>query len=136
MSDHKCPKCKAPLRADNVNIARGLGSCAECQAVFSLEAHEPEALPKPTVELPKGMSLDQLGHEFALKRRWFSPMAIFMVIFCILWDGFMVVWFSIAASQKEGLMAAAGSLHLLVGIGVTYWTVCLFFNTTVMLAED
>ena len=42
----------------------------------------------------------------------------------------MVVWFSIAISQKIYIMALFGSFHALIGLGILYGTIAAWFNKT------
>lgn len=42
----------------------------------------------------------------------------------------MVVWMSIALSQGQLMMAAFGSIHTLVGLGLIYFCVASFVNKT------
>jgi hypothetical protein len=82
--------------------------------------------------LPKGFSLENTGEELRIKRRWFSPLFIFLTVFAVFWDGFLLVWFFIALTNGEPVMAAAGSFHALVGIGLTYFVVAGYINSTLI----
>jgi len=44
----------------------------------------------------------------------------------------MVVWMSIALNQGQWIMAAFGSIHALVGLGLIYFCVANFLNKTRM----
>jgi hypothetical protein len=62
------------------------------------------------------------------------------LLFCIFWDGFLVVWYSIGitglfSDNFEGpvwLMLLFPVLHVAVGVGMTYAVLCGFLNRTVV----
>jgi hypothetical protein len=80
--------------------------------------------------MPKGIRLFRRANGLRILRRWFSAKVFGLLFFCLFWDGFMVVWFSIAIKQRIWPMAAFGSIHGLVGVGLTYFTLAGFLNTT------
>lgn len=75
-------------------------------------------------------NISELGNELTISYRWMACQAYFLVFFCIAWDGFLVVWYSIAVSTGEVLMMVFPVIHVAVGIGLTYYTICLFVNRT------
>lgn len=79
------------------------------------------------IENRKKFNIDTQGDKLVISYKWFSPVALFLVFFCIAWDGFLVMWFTIDSPVFFKLFAI---IHLAVGIGLTYYTICLFVNTT------
>lgn len=65
-----------------------------------------------------------------IRRKWFGPHVFFLIPFTLFWDGFMVFWFYTAFTQGQLMMAAFGSIHAMVGIGLTYFVICSFANAT------
>jgi hypothetical protein len=146
----KCKKCHAEIPAENINIQPAIAKCNVCSAVFSFYD---EIAPRPAesggggtpgilsrsrftdLGLPKGFTLENTGEEIRIRRRWFSPLFIFLTVFVVFWDGFLFVWFIIAFTNGEPAMAAAGSLHALVGIGLTYFVVAGYINSTLIAAN-
>ena len=128
----ECPVCKSPLTADEVNIDRAIAECNSCNVAFTVEGVRSEArAPKPEVSLPENMRIETLGNELTLTRRWFGPAAIFLALFSATWDGFLIFMAVAAVRSGAGLpMLAFGSIHALVGVGLTYFTLCLFVNST------
>lgn len=86
------------------------------------------------VPMPRGIEVDDRGSDLRLSRRWFTPMALFLVFFCAAWDAFLVFWYGMALTQKEvpWLMVVFPIGHLAVGVGLSYFTLCLFLNRTVV----
>jgi hypothetical protein len=82
------------------------------------------------VPLPENLNIVHDRGTFIIRRRWFSAAAWLLVFFALFWNGFMVVWMSIALSQGQWMMAAFGSIHACVGLGLIYFCVASFINKT------
>ncbi len=126
----KCRNCGSPLSPENISPQLAAARCPHCRALFAIHADGPPPVPKPDVPLPKGFSLREYGGSLEITRRWIGPAAFFLLIFALFWNGFMIVWHGIALSQGEWIMSAFGLIHTAVGIGVAYFTLALFINTT------
>ncbi len=85
--------------------------------------------------------IDESREELSITYRWFSFVHIFLAFFCLIWDGFLVVWYSIAfASFNDSggaslIMILFPVLHLAAGVGLTYYTICGFFNRTYLRVD-
>ena len=89
-----------------------------------------QTLPAP---MPGNVTVDNHGTGLTLSYRWFSYKFIFLVFFCIFWDGFLVFWYSQALSGNAPLMMILFPLlHVGVGVGLTYYTVAGFVNRTIV----
>lgn len=98
-------------------------------------------LPAP---MPERVTRELLPTGLRLTYRWFKPAAWFMLFFCVFWNGFLVFWYSAATADvdwSKGLDTVAGPnllfllfplLHVAAGIGMTYFTACLFVNSTMV----
>lgn len=84
----------------------------------------------PIVPLPEGIQVLYDRDAFIIRRRWFSALAIFLLFFALFWNGFMVVWMGIALISGAWIMAAFGSIHALIGLGLAYYCLASFLNTT------
>jgi len=70
---------------------------------------------------------DQYGLNMEL--RWFSPVAIFLAFFCIAWMSFLAFWYGMAiSSDGPWIMFIFPIVHVAVGVGLSYFTLCKFFN--------
>lgn len=134
----ECIKCGESIAAEDINLNRLLAKCSACNAVFSFaeqvdaSARGVQGVRDP-VRLPKGMRDESSRSGLRLVRRWFGPCVIFLAIFCMMWDGFLVFWYS--AALKEGaplVMKVAPLVHVLVGLVLSYWVVAGFVNSTVV----
>ncbi len=137
ISELRCKSCGAPLAAENVVEHLAMARCSHCGAVMALEGlhgwtdqagGEPKS--RPPVPMPPGIRVEHPSGQFQITRRWYNHGLWFLLVFCIFWNGFMIVWHSIALSQGAWFMSAFGLIHTLVGIGVAYITLAGFLNTT------
>jgi len=144
-----CPHCGQQIHADDINLDKALAKCRECNAVFSFADAVDEAtdaaqrVPRrreapADMPLPAGLKIEDWGPNLRFVRRWFTPTAFFMLFFCIVWDSFLVFWYT-ALSSEGGPGDGPGLIfwifpigHVAVGVGLTYLTLGLFLNTTVI----
>ncbi|MDQ8179778.1 hypothetical protein [Pelagicoccus sp. SDUM812005] len=84
----------------------------------------------PLSPLPDNIELVTEYDAIVIRRSWKSALAYFLIVFALFWNTFMVVWMGIAISQGAWSMAAFGSIHAGVGLGIIYFTIALFLNKT------
>ncbi|NDV61942.1 hypothetical protein G0Q06_05720 [Puniceicoccales bacterium CK1056] len=89
--------------------------------------------------IPKNIELLEDHGNLIIRRKWFGPRVIFLTIFCIFWDGFLVAWFWIGSQQ--GNMPLAHFLfpliHVAAGIGITYYVIACYVNKTdIVISPD
>jgi hypothetical protein len=132
-----CPECGAGILADDVNLENLVAKCASCHEVFGFDdrIERPEPASKPTVSMPRGINVREGAGGLIITRRWFTWAVTFLLVFCVFWDGFLVVWYGIAFSQNAPLiMIIFPVLHVAVGVGVTWFTLACLINRTVIRA--
>ena len=139
-----CPDCGKMVPAVDVNIKLGVGKCLACDAVFAIA----EQLGVPMarrgggrdlpVAAPKHWRVEDFGPDLTIGWRWYTHGIWFLVVFAIIWDGFLLFWYSMAIGSllygkingSMVLMLLFPSLHLLVGVGITYAVLATFINRT------
>jgi hypothetical protein len=154
-----CPSCGASVPAEDVNITRMVAKCRGCQAVFSFEAQlqsapvasapAREIAPVMEVPLPAGIEMHRdapaatasgdyrtaqggVGR-LRIVRRWFTPQHLFLLLFAIAWNSFMVMWIGGAISSGGGIGPILFStVHVGVGLWVAYTALTGLFNRTVI----
>lgn len=148
-----CPDCQTLVPARHVNLERCLASCPECHSIFDFgslvgggggeegEKEEEEKKKRTTasrrrVDLPSNVDVVDGGKTLEVRIRWRHWKYYPLAFFCLLWDGFMIGWFTMAFTSGALVMAAFGSLHAAVGVALTYYVVCGFVNRTVILVGD
>ncbi|MGK0186123.1 MAG: hypothetical protein ACI9R3_001906 [Verrucomicrobiales bacterium] len=131
-----CKNCGSQLKPESISTELNAARCTHCNALFAIalpqrqDSDTPRNGPRAKVPMPKGFEVSDLGHEFILKRRWFSPALFFLLFFCIFWNGFMIVWHTISLTTGAWFMSLFGLIHTAVGIGLAYGTLAGFMNTT------
>lgn len=78
------------------------------------------------------MRVDRSGGRCTIYWRWFTPMHLGMLIFCIAWDSFLIFWYSMALGGHGApcVMIIFPIGHVAVGVGLTYATLAGLFNHT------
>ncbi len=132
-----CKQCGAPIA---VETGKSFYRCEYCGTYTPLSvqprpespAVDIESLERPQISLPKGFAVKKSRGDLKITRDWFTFGALGLTFFCLFWNGFMAVWFSIALSQGIWMMAAFGTIHALVGLGVAYGALASWINQTVI----
>lgn len=134
-----CPSCRVPVAAEDVALETGLAKCRTCNNVFRFddlpELARALARPRPRAEKPNSVVTWDDGYGLTLQYRWFSPKYVLLALFCLFWDGFLVLWYTMAIGGGELLMTIFPILHVLAGIGITYWTLAGLVNTTTVMID-
>ncbi len=142
----RCKNCGAVLTADNVDMTRAIARCEHCGALFALAGTEggaetaaaqgaEPAVKRRDVPMPKGLTVVDFGTSIEITRRWFCPLFLFLLVFCVIWNGFVLVWHGMALVMGAGFMSCFGLLHTAVGIGLAYYVVAGFVNSTKICAD-
>jgi hypothetical protein len=87
---------------------------------------------KMAIGLPDNLQLNFTGSGLEIVRKWFTWSTIFMTAFVIVWDGFLIIWYSIALGPGRGnlIMVLFPLIHVAAGVGLTYITLAGWVNTT------
>ena len=131
-----CPSCRVPVAAEDVALDTGLAKCRTCNNVFRFdnlpELAAPAVRPRQNVGRPRSVATWEDDGGLTVQYRWFSGKHIAMAVFCLVWDGFLVFWYTMAWASGNMLMLLFPILHLAAGIFITYTTVAGFVNTTTL----
>lgn len=136
----RCPSCGSPFRLEDYDPGKGVLSCSYCKALMTLGAPT-DSQPKPPaqraeVPLPPGVVLQKTRDGVELRRRWFRAHFVFLAFFCLVWNSFLLFWYSLALSDgAPWIMVVFPLLHVAVGVGLTYWTLAGLLNTTTIRVE-
>lgn len=83
------------------------------------------------VGLPAKMKLVPDGMGLIITRRWFGWQTIFLTVFAIFWDSFLVFWYAIVAKEGAGLVFVLFPIfHVIAGVVITYLALAGWLNTT------
>ena len=90
--------------------------------------------------IPEGVDPVATPDEVAISLSWWNPSVWLLLIFVIFWDGLLFSFYRSALSghmRSENHASAFPILffslgHVAVGVGLTYFVICSFFNRTVI----
>jgi DNA-directed RNA polymerase subunit RPC12/RpoP len=86
---------------------------------------------RPPAPLPERLKVKDLPDGFLITRRWFTPAIIFMTLFAVVWDGFLLFWYgAVVSAGAPTLFVLFPLLHVAVGLGITYYVLCGYVNST------
>ncbi|MEM7260615.1 MAG: hypothetical protein AAF488_01400 [Planctomycetota bacterium] len=131
----ECRNCGGPLSASDFAEKLGVVRCPSCQAIYAVKQTAPAAAATPArvkarVAMPEGFSVEDSGRELVITRKWFSGKYLFLLVFAIGWNAFMVVWHTMALSSGAWFMSLFGLIHTAVGLGLIYSVAAGFLNHT------
>lgn len=139
-----CPQCDRAILAEDINIDALLAKCRDCHTIFSFRGNERRSnergetmknafRPRDPVPLPAKLRVEQLGSALRVTWSWFQWHFWFLVFFCVFWDGFLLVWYTVGiAAGAPILFLVFPLLHVAVGVGLTYFVLCGFVNSTTL----
>ncbi len=146
-----CPSCGKSVASEDMELSLMLAKCSACDTVFSFAEQvgrsEDEVLERVGTDVPALRPATPVDHRvretvtatgLTLELSWFQPQTLFLAGFALFWNGFLVVWYSMAfAGLASGEVASVAMLvfpllHVAVGIGVGYTAVAGFVNKTVV----
>jgi hypothetical protein len=79
---------------------------------------------------PQSVTVESQFDSLNIIYRWWSLKYIFLVVFCVAWDSFLVFWYSMVPQGAPWIMILFPIGHVAVGVGLTYYTVAGFMNRT------
>lgn len=135
-----CSYCNTKVTANNINLESKIAKCASCDNIFSIKS-QLETLKTKEREYISNIpfvTMNKNDATITFNITWFKGYteAIFLTLFSLFWNGFMLVWFSIALSSGQLTMALFGSIHALIGLFLAYYTICLYVNTKIIIVDS
>lgn len=135
-----CPSCGIQIPASDVNIDTAIAKCVACNSVFEIknaiehDAHHHAQVHEQSepVTRPSGITVKESGVNRRIIQRWYSSRFLVIFIFCIFWDSSLITWYSRAFWEHNShwLVKMFPIPHLLLGLGLTYYTFCGLLNRT------
>ncbi|MGE0490765.1 MAG: hypothetical protein AB7S38_16280 [Vulcanimicrobiota bacterium] len=144
----RCPNCGGRIGSEDVNLDRLVGRCRVCDDLFDCSEQLPAssgggvaATPVPKraeAACPSSIVSTPRGRDITFTRRWFSPQIFALLFFCVFWDGFLIVWYSLAFSAKNPPLAMLlfPLLHVAVGVLLSYTVITGFFNRSELKVDS
>jgi len=134
-----CPNCRSSIVADGINLNLLVAKCASCSNVFSFaDDLDLSVADKPQVDQPKRFRVENWGPDLTIAYRWYTHAVWVLVFFCVIWDGFIVGFYSsVIAGLSDGKVETMDVvalvfpiLHVLIGLALTYACIATLLNKT------
>lgn len=126
----KCPNCASPIQTADWRQEEGYAQCGYCRAMVTLPGLR-SARKRLTMPLPRGMSIEEGAAGTVITWRWFGAAYVLLAFFCVAWDGFLLFWYGVALTRETpALFKLFPSVHVVVGIAITYITLAGLLNRT------
>jgi hypothetical protein len=127
------------LPVSSVSEPLGAARCPSCRALIDLESSRSISARPKNVPVPEKWQVDAKPGSLLVKWRWLSVAAVFLVPFTLFWNGIMSVM-AFGATENfahpERLLFGLLIPHVWIGVGLAYYCVALFLNsTTVKVVE-
>lgn len=87
------------------------------------------------IGIPENIQISKNFQQMHIVRKWFGFKFIFLTIFVIVWDAFLINWYAMAFSSAfesafDLMFILFPLLHVSVGIGLTYYVLAGYINKT------
>ena len=91
-----------------------------------------QSIPQRKPPVPSYVTVKEDGDRLVIKWRWFRWYYVALSLFCVSWDSFMLLWFmaAIMNGRPGAFMLLFATPHFAAGVGMTYWTLAGFRNST------
>lgn len=132
----QCPACAAPLPESAIASSLSVCRCPSCNAVSDLLAK-----PKPvvTVPMPEKWSVEGTGRALTIRWPWLKASTVILVPFTLFWNGVLL---SVASgmtddfAHPEKLLFGLLVPHVWIGVGLLYFTLATFLNSTTVKVRN
>ena len=138
-----CPNCAATINSDQININQLIAKCDSCHHVFRFDnmvpaKSEPEPMPVPQ---PQNVRVNNDLRTLTFEWRWFGSDLIFLIIFTIFWNGFILSFLppNISALREGNILALSPVLmlpHTWIGLFLLYYVLARIINKTQIILDD
>lgn len=90
----------------------------------------------PAAERPRSIEVVETARGLEIVRRWWSPLFLFLAVFCVVWNGIVVAFVGMAfRAGAPWFVSLFPVIHLAVGLGLAYFTLCGLLNRTRVTVE-
>jgi len=126
---------------DDLEAAQARADAAEGEAkrlrkeVERLKKPDPK-VDVPEVPIPERFKVEHTANELVVSWRWWKAQFLFLLFFCIAWDGFLLFWYFGPVTGGGLLFKIFPIAHVAAGIALTYFTLTGFVNHTVIAVRQ
>ena len=135
-----CTGCAALLPTEAISDALGAARCPSCGALVDLRGGGRGTLGRaagPKVAIPEKWIVEEVPNALVVRWRWFTWISVILIPFTIFWNSilFTMAWgFSDQLRHPERLLLALLVPHVWIGVGLVYYCLASFVNSTTVRA--
>ncbi len=127
-----CPKCNHLISGEDINIEKTVAKCSHCGHVFGFSHDSKKGGLLAYAIPPVGVETLKLRSELDISLDWSKTASkggkTFMMLFTFMWNIILLpIVLTIILSGSWGILLFL-SLHLLVGLGLLWYTAAMIFN--------
>ena len=134
----QCGGCAAAIEAKDIDLPRSLAKCSFCNAIMDLGRREGAAaggrfadVERPEVRLPERFVTGKDADGTFIRWRWFRPHHLFLVLFALGWNGFILFFFSsFRSTGAPSFFYLLPLVHVGVGVAIAYAALTGLVNST------
>jgi len=134
-----CPSCGVSLPSAAISEQLSAARCPACRTLVDLGSSRRTEARSLAVAQPERWQVEATPGSLKVRWRWFTLPGLLLVPFTLFWNG-VLLGMAFSASDgfqhPERLLVGLVVPHVWVGIGLAYFTVATFLNsTTVQVSE-
>jgi len=129
-----CHSCGAVIAGPDVDLVRGVGVCRACGELVPIPSLQASVELAREAELfrPAELAWDERDDErgaLSIRLPHRRSSGIPLLLFALVWDGFLVFWYALALKSGHVLMMLFPLVHVFAGIYVTWTALRALLNT-------
>ena len=136
-----CPRCHNAVPVADINIEAMSALCRPCGELFRLDGKAPGA--DITFGTPARFHIaDDSRHQLQVSWRWLRWQIVPLILFCLMWNGFLVMFYGLswaghgtAHHPAPQALLLVPLIHVSVGLGIAYYVIASLFNRTWVQAD-
>jgi hypothetical protein len=140
-----CESCGATIPSSAISTSLRAARCPHCGTLVDLDRGMPQfvagtarkdAMPAP---IPERWTIEDGMRGLSVRWSWFQYTALILIPFALFWNGIMVAM-GVAATDHgqhlERLLIGLAIPHVWIGMGLIYFILATFLNSTTISAYD
>ncbi|MEB2313031.1 MAG: hypothetical protein OZ921_01570 [Sorangiineae bacterium] len=131
-----CPACHTPFAPGNVNLELGIASCLTCGSVREIGARR-GALQRGgrSSADATGLTVSDDAPSPMVRWSWRGWQVLFLLVWCVIWNSILFQTVGTVVAEGAIQVLAFASIHIAVGVGMTYFLVASMFNSTTVSVD-
>lgn len=136
-----CDSCGNPVSVADINMELGVAKCVPCDSLFPIATQVAMAQkPAPLLTAPRSIRVEDAGYEMRLSRKWFTPLAFFLIFFSLFWNTIVSIFVGVVVNsfvqgKPEFLLAVFMLPFVAIGASVAYVSIAMLINKTVIVVN-